>query len=246
MRNLENYQKKYLKLAFEDIQAKYRKKKIIEILEHHAPKSILEIGCGMDSIFNYFTNCELITVIEPCKNFYENALRQSKNKPSIEVINLDLVSAVKHNLEPKYDFILLSSLLHELPKYQEILDYVFKLCSRDTIVHINVPNARSFHRLLALKMGIIEDVFEKSDTQKNMQQFHTFDIQSLKSVVTSCGFDIIDEGSYFLKPFTHSQMAWLKEINFLDEKMLMGFYELTSIFPDNGSEIYVNVKRRNS
>lgn len=44
---------------------------------------------------------------------------------------------------------ILSSLLHKVEDSQRFLRAVFKCCTENTVVHINVPNADSIHRLLA-------------------------------------------------------------------------------------------------
>jgi hypothetical protein len=43
------------------------------------------------------------------------------------------------------------------------------LCSANTLVHVNVPNAKSMHRLLALEMGLIDTLYAPSELQKNIQ-----------------------------------------------------------------------------
>ena len=56
-------------------------------------------------------------------------------------------------------------------------------------------------------------------------------------------FEILDTGSYFIKPFTHYQMQKIIDINLLPKKFLEGLYGMISYIPDLGSEIYVNVKK---
>ena len=55
-RDIEDYTKLYLKDEYEKYQVIYRRKKVLEILNKYQPESVLEIGCGTDSIFNYYTN----------------------------------------------------------------------------------------------------------------------------------------------------------------------------------------------
>jgi hypothetical protein len=111
-------------------------------------------------------------------------------------------------------------------------------------LHVNVPNARSLHRLLALEMGLIGDVFERSANQRRLQQPRTFDLASLQAQVQACGFEVTDAGSYFVKPFTHAQMAQLRSCGLLDERMLDGLMGLEKHLPGLGSEIYVNCRLR--
>ena len=65
--------------------------------------------------------------------------------------------------------------------------------NNDTIIYINVPNAKSFHRLLAYESSIINSIYEKSDTQKILQQFYTFDIQSMRNLLESLDFQHVYE-----------------------------------------------------
>ncbi|HEC1775621.1 TPA: hypothetical protein R1726_001570, partial [Campylobacter lari] len=57
-RNIEQYTQSYINKehSFEEIMVYYRRKKVLEILNKYNPKNILEIGCGLDSIFNYYKN----------------------------------------------------------------------------------------------------------------------------------------------------------------------------------------------
>ncbi len=52
---------------------------------------------------------------------------------------------------------------------------------------------------------------------------------------------MLDEGSYFVKPFTHNQMHKMIKKDIIDENVLDGLYKIAKYFPDNGSEIFVNL-----
>jgi hypothetical protein len=144
-----------------------------------------------------------------------------------------------------YDLILMSSLLHEIPDCESLLCATALLSGPATIVHLNVPNAKSFHRVLALEMGLIDHLTEKSQTQQQMQQSHTFDLDRLEAMVNATGFKAIEKGSFFVKPFTHAQMALLQEVNVATNQMLDGLYSLSKYFPEYGSEIYMNIQLKN-
>ena len=244
VRNLDVYQENYASLPFEESQARYRKRKILDSLAKYQPRSILEIGCGLDPIFNYYANFDRCTIVDPGDDFVRRAREQAQAHHATTIVHGTLEDNVDLLLAAHYDFILLSSLLHEIRDSKSLLDATARLCGPTTIVHINVPNARSFHRLLALEMGIIGDLFEQSQTQQRMQQSHTFDIESLAKLVSQSGFQVIEQGSFFIKPFTHAQMASLQAAGLMTDLMLDGLYELSKHFPDNGSEIFMNVRLR--
>ena len=244
MRNLDVYQQNYASLPFEESQARYRKRKFLDSLAKYQPRSILEIGCGFDPIFNHYADFDRCTIVEPGDDFARRALEQAQAHHAITVIHGTLEDNVERLLAARYDFIVLSSLLHEIRDSKRLLDATARLCGPTTIVHINVPNARSFHRLLALEMGIIGNLFEPSQTQQRMQQSHTFDLESLAQLVSQSGFQVVEQGSFFIKPFTHAQMASLQAAGLMTDLMLDGLYKLSKHFPDNGSEIFMNVRLR--
>jgi hypothetical protein len=55
-------------------------------------------------------------------------------------------------------------------------------------------------------------------------------------------FDVIEDGGYFMKPFSHEQMWKLYISNIISEETLDGLYDMSKSMPEICSEIFVNVK----
>lgn len=243
-RNLQRYSQSYLNHPFEAIQARYRKKCVVENIMKYKHKNIVEIGCGLDSLINDFGDFDQCFIIEPSELFFEkiecDLAQRPKLNNKVTLANLK-VEDVK-SLPFKPDMIIASGLLHEVERPENILAHLLTLCTSDTVIHINVPNAYSLHRLLAKEAGLISDVHEKSSSQISLQQHSTFDFARLSALAKHCGFKVIDKGTYFIKPFTHQQMQQLIDLNLLNEKLLNGFYSMSKYFPDNGSELFMNLR----
>jgi len=239
-RNLEGYTDDFLSLPFERTQEYFRRKSILEFIEKGGFKDILEVGCGVNPLFTSFGPDISFTVIEPTRHFYSLALEKSENIQNRKVLSLTLE---EFNSFDKYDLIILSSVLHEVVDKVKFVEKLRSLCGKDTLVYINVPNAKSFHRQLAVVMGIIDDVTDISFTQLKMQQLSKpFTMETLRSFLNQFGFSVIDAGTLFFKPFTHEQMHRLVETGFLTPEILQGFYELPKIYPEFGSEIWMIAK----
>lgn len=243
MRDIDEYSNNYLELPFENYQVNYRRKKLLEIIKRYKHKKILEIGCGIRPLFMDIDDFEEMTIVEPSMKFLEHVKINDKKREKINIINGLLEDKVNVLKNRNYDFIVVSNLLHEVEEPKLMMENLLVLCVNNTVVHINVPNAFSLHRLLALEMGIINDVHEKSLLQIHMQQNATFDLKSLTKFVTAAGFDVIEKGSYFPKYFTHKQMQDLLEKNIISEEVIDGMYKMEKYLPNYGSEIYVNIKR---
>lgn len=245
MRDIEAYTHVYEKDDFENrYQVPYRRKKILEIMSRYPHKKILEIGCGMEPIAKYLDNFESCTIVEPSEIFAKNA--RNVLDSNVEIVQDVFENSVECLRGKGFDFVLVSSLLHELEQPKEFLRDLSCVVSSETIVHVNVPNARSFHRLLALESGLIQDVHEKSDKNKMFQHHTVFDMNLLKEMLqnaiekTGAKIDILDTGGIFVKPFTHRQMEMCLDHGILDDRILLGLYYMVKHMPELASEIYVN------
>lgn len=242
-RDIDDYQRAYAASDFEPTQALMRKRMLMALLARWKPRRLLEVGCGSDPLFGHYRDFERFCVVEPGADFARQATEAAGGDGRIRVVQAFMEDAVDALAGERFDGILLSGLLHEVPDPRRLLAATATLCEPGTQVHVNVPNARSLHRLLALEMGLITELHELSANQRTLQQPRTFDLDILTAMCTDCGFEVVDSGSYFVKPFTHRQMAQLQGIGLLDERMLSGLYGLERHLPGLGSEIFVNLRR---
>ncbi|WP_428768086.1 class I SAM-dependent methyltransferase [Treponema sp. HNW] len=238
MRDIEKYGNDYNSSNdFEAIQVNYRRKIILNCLDNVPPPTILEIGCGMEPLFLFFNQYKKYVLVEPCSDFFKNAenLKHEKELTNVICYNDFFENIENKLLEYKFDYIVCSSLLHEVEQPEELLKNIFNICVDDrTIVHINVPNVNSFHRLLAKESGLIKDEYDKSENNIHFQQHTNFDMNMLINMVESAGFKVINKGSYFIKPFTHAQMKQLMDIGILNKNLLDGLYNMVKYMPDMG------------
>ena len=245
MRDIKDYTESYQRLPFENIQVQYRRKKVIELLEQYKHDSILEVGCGKEPLFQFYNDYQCMTIVEPSQVFYDYAKKLAGDyDKNIYIVNGNVEEKTEELAERHYDYIIISSLLHELENPCKILEEIKKLCDGDEIIHVNVPNAYSLHRILAYEAGLIPDIYTKSQQQKTLQQNSTFDLQSITEMVEKAGFCVIAEGTYFPKVFTHGQMQKLMDMNVINEQILDGFYRMEKYLPQFGSELYVQLQKK--
>lgn len=232
------------KLPFEDTLRKYRRKKTIETIKKHPHDRILEVGCGADPLFQYLDDYEKMVVVEYRMTFSEIAKSLVLDRDNIIIIN-DLIENVAKSLKSeKFNYVIVGGFLHEIDNPDEVLKTIYKICSKDTIVYSFVPNANSFHRLLAQKMGAIANIYQKSGHDLLYDRQSVFNINSYNELFTRNNFEIIKSGTYFVKPFTHKQMQELINYEILDKSFLNGLYKMIEYIPDLGTEIWNTSKIR--
>lgn len=239
LRDIERYEQDYLDNPFEAELIRYRHRKTLETLQKYRPARILEVGCGLQPLYQYFDRFDELVIFEPSSQFAELARAEA---PSGVTVVTDELGEKYGEYEDRFDLIVVSSLLHELEEPLALLKTVKAFAIEDGIVHINVPNANSLHRLLAVRMGLVDSVYEKSPRQVKYQQHHTFDQERLSDLAYSADLEIIFMETFFVKPFTHAQMQQLIDSGFLTQEMLDGLYQLSKDLPDLGAEIVMNAR----
>lgn len=245
VRNILDYEKQYLTSPFERYSEKYRREVVKNTIENHAKKGgvVVEIGCGVLPLFADYKDTYSFIVIEPGNYCFENAKKLAQGSKHVQCYQGFFEDVIDEIEEEKISLIVCSGLLHEIRNPSVLLQNIRRLCGQDTIVHINVPNALSFHRILAWKMELIEDVHQFSERNRDLQQHAVFDMKTLKQLVNEENFKIIEEGSYFLKPFTHKQMQQCIDLEIINDDILNGLNGLCeSHFKEYGSEIYLNIQ----
>ena len=202
------YTKHYSTGSFELALIKIRREKVLQSLKKHCHRSILEVGCGLEPLFCHLKDFQSYTIVEPSPSFAKNAIDLIPQGLNVSVIQGFLETSYKAltALAP-YDFIIISSLLHEVDNPEHLLNVVRMLSNTNTIIHVNVPNVLSFHRLLGLEMGIMETVYDKSNDDIKFKRTSHFDKASLISLMERSGFDILECETHFIKPFSNEQMA---------------------------------------
>jgi hypothetical protein len=239
-RDLDRYQQDYAESPFEETMAEVRKRMLQEFLGRHRFVDILEVGCADKPLFASLNDFRSFLVVEPCQAFFEKAQASARIQMSPERIQFFNQTFEDFHGEVRIDCIIISSLLHEIGDPKGMIEHAFRIARPGCWLHVNVPNAKSFHRLWAKESGLIKTEYEKSATQIRLQQGHTFDLESLTRLVEGAGFSIVESGSYLIKPFTHAQMQQLADLGILTEDLIAGLMRMEKHAPGLGAEIFVN------
>jgi hypothetical protein len=253
-----NYSLKYssdlCKEGFEKHLVDFRRRHILQIFSRYNPKNIVEVGCGTEPIFCWYSQCETICIVERSKDFCEAALYEfdrlknldsSYSKINISIINSSFEDC--HDLGSEIDFVVLSSILHEVDNVEIFLKHLKALLSGGEYIYINVPNANSLHRLIAYHSGMIQSPTEISERGVFFETKRVFTFEQLAELVNLCGFHMVDSGTTALKPFTHAQMDRIFDQKKIDnEKLFEALFDSDRIIPGVGSEIWMLLKVNNN
>ena len=211
-------------------------------------RRILEVGCGLELLVDVAIRSGLDfdrwVVIEPASTLAQKARARAATEPRLLVIEGycedPAVGKAVRELGP-FDAVLISQVLHEVEDPIHLLHSALALAAPGAHVLVTTPNALSFHRLLAVEMGLIPTPQALSPRNLCFHQDVVFDPERLRTLLERVGLRNLQFEGYMFKPFTHVQMARILEL--LPPGVSEGLDRLGQKFPQHAAEIaYIGVK----
>lgn len=136
-----------------------------------------------------------------------------------------------------FDTILALHILEHLNKPYELLEKIHHWLSLKGRLIITVPNAKSLHRSLGVKMGILNNYWELGESDIKVEHKRVFDFISLEQLLNLTNYKVIARNGILLKPLPNQYMMELSE------PILNGLYELSSIYCDISADILMVVEQ---
>ena len=106
--------------------------------------------------------------------------------------------------------------------------------AEDGIILASVPNAWSFHRLTAVKMGLLQTPTELNPRDLSVGHRRVYTPEAFKADFGAAGLTILKQGGILFKAMSNQQLQ-----DYCTEDMLEGYYQLGSEFPEYAAEIYI-------
>jgi hypothetical protein len=231
--------------GFEAEMVHYRRKLVLDRLALHKPKTVIEVGCGPDLTVEAWAKAggtwESWIIVEPAPAFAQTARARIAAAGLTGVVLKEAFFEEAGLNEAAPDLLLCAGLMHEVPSASALVSALTCTMGSNTILHVNVPNATSFHRRLAKAMGMVDDLATLSDRNRELDQRRVYDAIDLEATLQAGGLRVTEAGGILVKPFTHGQMEKAK--NFLTRSVLDGLDILGRAHPDWASEIWAEAVR---
>lgn len=243
MRDYEQYGIDYLDEdnAFEHFALKARRHIVLESIVRNGSFSILEIGCGAESIFQFLRNKRGV-IIEPSMKLLKLAEKKIHDSNDVIVHN-SMFETTKMDIR-EFDYILISGVLHEVDNIDLFFSKLIA-ASNGSVIHINVPNGNSLHRHVGVRMGLLTDKLDFSPFNKRYQIQSVFDMNKLRLLIKRYSFKEITSGYYGFKPFTHLQMNNLMKSEAFGMEVVKALYSAADLAPDLSAEMYIEIMTDN-
>ena len=188
----------------------------------------LELGPATGYMTRYLVNdFEKITAVEGAKELLDQITEHEK---------LIKVHALFEEFEPaqKYDTIVMNHVLEHIKEPVALLKRIKTWLADDGVFIVGVPNAKSFHRLAAVKMGLIETESQLNDRDISLGHYRVYDSDLLQQHLSEANFTTVAKGGIFLKFLSNGQIE-----KFFTPEMVAAYYQLGKSFQDNCAEIFI-------
>jgi SAM-dependent methyltransferase len=237
-------------LDFETVCLQARRQHNLAQVRALQPAQVLEVGCGPELLavqaLAHPHRIERWAVVEPAARWADAARAVAAGEPRLAVVHdyIERAATALGALWPSgaaADLVIVSGVIHETAEPEALLQAALHWLRPGGHLLVSVPNALSFHRLLAVQMGLIEAPEALSERNRLLGQPRVYQPADLRALVASLGLAEVALEGYLFKPFTHAQMALL--LPSLGERGVQGLIDLGRRFPEQAAEIALLARR---
>jgi 2-polyprenyl-3-methyl-5-hydroxy-6-metoxy-1,4-benzoquinol methylase len=222
----------YQQEKFNAFLSKYRIETILENCSGR--KTLLDIGCSFGKIAKELSsNFEKITAVDGS----DDLIKQAREENSAPNINYKVSLLEELELEDKFDVVLMSFILEHVADPIKTLEKAASFLNSGGILFVMIPNAESLHRRVGKAMGEIKELDELTLKDINHGHRRVYSMEKFSKDVEDAGLKVKKMGTFFIKPFSNSQMEQF------DEKICDALFEVGKDLPGLGSMIYSVIVR---
>jgi 2-polyprenyl-3-methyl-5-hydroxy-6-metoxy-1,4-benzoquinol methylase len=187
----------------------------------------LELGPAEGEMTQFLINdFEQLTIVEGAADLL--AQIPSEN-------NLVKVHALFEEYQPEHLFnsIILEHILEHVDDPVGLLNRVKTWLSPSGKLFLGVPNGNSIHRLVAVKMGLLNEPCQLNSRDLALGHRRVYTPNTFRTDIENSGLKVVEMGGVYFKPLSNRQIQ-----DHWSEEMIQGFYELGKDFSDHAAEIF--------
>jgi 2-polyprenyl-3-methyl-5-hydroxy-6-metoxy-1,4-benzoquinol methylase len=186
---------------------------------------VLELGCATGAMTAALAGAgREVVAVDRAADYL--ALAQARGLPGVRWLEADFAHALPAT--GAHDHVVLANVLHELDDPEALLAAVAgERLAPGGIVHVSLQNPASLHRLVALEMGLIDDLSAVAANGLRYATRRLYTAQELTELAARAGLEVAHREGVMLKPLPNDAMAAL------DPAVLAGFAAAARHLPDH-------------
>ena len=180
-----------------------------------------------------------VDVVEGARPFADALIKEQ-----IQNVNVTHSLFEEFQSNKKYDAIFACYILEHVADVKVIYAIAQKNLAENGFLFIIVPNAKAFSRQLALRMNLIDSLYDLTENDLKHGHRRCYDLPLLRQEITANKMEIAAIGGLMLKPFADFQMNQMMAQNMIGEAQLEGLFQMGLENPDMCGSLCVIVTRK--
>jgi 2-polyprenyl-3-methyl-5-hydroxy-6-metoxy-1,4-benzoquinol methylase len=198
-------------------------------------ESVLELGCADGRMTQKLArDFKKVIAVDGSSTF----IKETQKK--VNFPNVQFICSFFEDFSPndEFDIIVMTNILEHVDDPILVLKKAKAWLRHGGKVFVVVPNANSIHRMIGVKMGMLNRVDSLNDQDNMLGHKRVYTPDLLKEHIHAAGFEIEKFGGCMIKPLSNRQI----EAQWSDE-LIDAFFALGEDFPELCSEIYAVLKK---
>lgn len=209
-------------------------------IRSHQFKSVLSLGIGHHIVSDILSSeldhgVESYEILEGSQSIIDKFQVEDRH---ISKLKLTHTYFEDFATDKKFDVIEMGFVLEHVDDPQAIILKFKDYLSKNGRMFISVPNARSLHRQIGFRAGLMEDLYQLSEYDHQLGHKRYFDTAMLTDMVLKSNLEVENTIGLLLKPITAGQMQQLG----WNEPIVKALIELGDEYPDLSNCILIEAK----
>jgi 2-polyprenyl-3-methyl-5-hydroxy-6-metoxy-1,4-benzoquinol methylase len=199
---------------------------------HFTGRSCLELGPADGIMTEWLVKAfERVTVVDAAQELLDAIPRHPRLRKVCRLFE-------EYDPGERFDTVLLEHILEHVLDPTDLLRRAASWVAPGGRLLAGVPNALSFHRLAAVKMGLLVSPTDLNERDRLLGHRRVYTRETFAGDLAAAGLAIEEMGGVFFKPLSNRQIQeqWT-------DAMIEGFYLLGKDFPEHAAELYAVCRR---
>jgi len=224
----------------DNMYEQYKRLEFLEKLNNYInfkKSTVLEFGSAtgqMTEILSKWT--KKVVAVDGSSEFIKIAKERVHNTKNVKFYESYFEN---FTLDEKFECLILHHILEHIKNPLILLEKISSYLNKDGVIAISVPNAWALSRQLAVKMGLLNSVYDLAENDKYHGHFRVYDWKMMEEQITKSGFSIIGKHGLSFKLFSDKQNIEMLNANIIAEEQIKGLWQLADELPEFAGAIMI-------
>ncbi|MGP8217174.1 MAG: class I SAM-dependent methyltransferase [Bacteroidia bacterium] len=224
----------------DNIYEQYKRFEFLEKLTNYInlkESTILEFGSASGQMTEILSkSAKKVVAVDGSSEFIKIAKQRVQH-----ALNVVFYESYFENfsLDEKFECLIFHHILEHIKDPIILLSKISSFLSKNGIIVISVPNAHALSRQLAVKMNLLNSVYDLTENDKHHGHYRVYDWKLLEEQITKCGFSIIGKHGLSFKLFSDKQNIEMLHTNIIGEEQIKGLWQLADELPEYAGAIMI-------